>query len=284
MKTFVTSDGLSLAYADEGQGLPLLCLPGLTRNSEDFLPVVEHFAGRCRVIRLDLRGRGNSAHDPQYLNYNILQETRDALELMDHLGLAEAVVYGTSRGGLIAITMAVHAPERLRAAILNDIGPVVAPEGVVRILGYLGVTPPFPSLDAAAEAQAAAMAAQFRGVTPAAWRVYLGRVWREGPGGLELRYDANLRQATIEQANVTVDIDLWALFDKLAERPLLLIRGAESDILTAATAEEMRARAPGMAFVEVPDRGHTPFLDEPEVVAATAAFLDRLDAGGRAPA
>jgi pimeloyl-ACP methyl ester carboxylesterase len=271
---FMTADGLSLAYRDDGAGLPVLCLPGLTRNGRDFEPVVETLAGRARVIRLDLRGRGASQFDPAYLNYNILRESQDVLDLMDHLGLARAVIYGTSRGGMIAMTLAAMAPGRLAGAILNDIGPVVAPDGVTRILTYLGTKPPYATLEAAGAAMANAAAGQFPGVPEAVWRRHIGRVWRETPAGLALRYDARLRDAVIEQADTSTDVDLWPLFDKLADVPLLLLRGANSDILAPETAAEMRARRPDMGYVEVADRGHVPFLDEPEVVAAVATFLD----------
>jgi pimeloyl-ACP methyl ester carboxylesterase len=240
--------------------------------------LVEALGGRARIVRLDSRGRGGSQYDPNHLNYNILTETRDALELLDHLGIGRAAVFGTSRGGMIAMTMAAFAPERLAGVILNDIGPVVAPEGVARIMTYLGVTPPQPTLDAVAEGAALGMASQFPGVPAADWRRYMGRVLRETPGGLRLRYDARLREAVIEQANVSVNVDLWPLFDKLAGVPLLLLRGANSDILAPETAAEMRARRPDMSYVEVADRGHTPFLDEPEVVAAVGRFMEGLGA------
>ncbi len=277
-RRFTASDGIGLAYWDEGEGPALLCLPGLTRNSEDFDPVVQRFAGRVRVIRLDLRGRGASQHDPTYLNYNILRETQDAIELLDHLGIAQTHVLGTSRGGMIAMTMAGIARDRLAGVILNDIGPVVAQDGIARILTYLGLTPPYADLDAAAAAQARAMAESFPGVGAAAWRDYLAKVWREGEGGLALRYDAKLRDAVIEQAATSTAVDLWPLFDLLAGLPLLLIRGANSDILSPETAAEMRRRRPDMAFVEAQDRGHVPFLDEPEIVAAISAWLESVGA------
>ncbi len=272
-RRFATPDGLSLAYRDDGAGLPVLCLAGLTRNGRDFEPVVEAFAGRARILRLDSRGRGASQWDPRYLDYNVLQETRDAIALLDHLGIARAVIFGASRGGMIAMTMAGLAPERLAGVILNDIGPVIAPEGVARIMTYLGVTPPEPTLAAAA---AGALAEQFPGLPTADWRRHAGRVLRETPAGLRLRYDPKLRDAVIEQAATSTAVDLWPLFDRLAGVPLLLLRGANSDVLAAATAAEMRARRPDMGYVEVADRGHMPFLDEPEVVAAVAAFLEGL--------
>ncbi len=278
MRRFTTSDGLSLAYRDEGAGLAVLCLPGLTRNGLDFDPVVAAFGSRVRVIRLDLRGRGGSQHDPAFLNYNVLTEARDARELLDHLGIERAVVFGTSRGGIIAMALAVFARERLAGVVLNDIGPVVSPVGIDRIMTYLGVTPAYLALDAAAEAMAAAAAEQFPGVSAAAWRVYVGRVWRETPDGLALWYDARLRDAVIEHAATSTAFELWPWFDALAGLPVLTLRGANSDLLTAETAAEMRARRPDMTYVEVADRGHVPFLDEPEVLAAVDRFLGEMGA------
>jgi 2-haloalkanoic acid dehalogenase type II len=276
MARFATSDGLSLGYRDEGAGPVLLCLPGLSRNSRDFDPVAAAFAGRFRVLRLDPRGRGGSQRDPDHLNYTVLRETRDAIELLDRLGIARAVVFGASRGGLVALTMAALAPERLAGVILNDVGPEVAQQGVARIMTYLGLPPPHPDLDAAAAAAAVAEAAAFPGVPAETWRRYLGAVWRETPAGLALDYDPKLRDAVIAHAATSTDVDLWPLFDRLAGVPLMLIRGANSDILAPETFAEMRRRRPDAAAIEVADRGHMPFLDEPPLVAALGAFLDAI--------
>ncbi len=278
LRRFTTSDGLSLGYLDEGEGLAVLCLPGLTRNCLDFDQVAAAFGERVRLVRLDLRGRGGSQRDPVYLNYNVLTEGRDALELLDHLGIEKAVVFGTSRGGMIAMALAAFAPQRLAGVILNDIGPEIDPVGIGRIMTYLGVTPPYATLDAAAAAMAEGAAGQFPGVSAAAWRTHLAKNWREMPGGLTLRYDPKLRDAVTEQAETSTAVDLWPWFDALAGVPLLTLRGANSDLLSTATAGEMRARRPDMAYVEVADRGHTPFLDEPEVVAAVDDFLKGLGA------
>ncbi len=277
-RRFTTSDGLSLAYRDDGAGLAVLCLPGLTRNGLDFDPIVAAFGSRLRLIRLDLRGRGASQHDPAYLNYNILTEARDALELLDVLGLERAVVFGTSRGGMIAMALAAFAPQRLAGVILNDIGPEIDPAGIARIMTYLGVLPAGSDLDAAAEAMAQGQAAQFPGVSAAQWRRHLARNWYEAPGGLALRYDPRLRDAVTELASSSTAVNLWPWFDALAGVPLLTLRGANSDLLSPETAAEMRARRPDMAFTEVADRGHTPFLDEPQATAAIDAFLKELGA------
>ncbi len=276
MRRFSTSDGLTLAYADEGSGPVLLCLPGLTRNSEDFAPVAERFAATHRIIRLDPRGRGASDHDPDPANYSLPVEARDVLELMDHLGIGRAPILGTSRGGLLALAIAALAPERLAGVMFVDIGPVIEEHGVDRILAYLGRKPPYRDLDAAAVALEAGMRAQFPGVTVAEWRVQAGRMWGEGPDGIELRYDPRLRNG-FEAGMLPRPLpDLWPYFDLLPPVPLALLHGANSDILSAGTAAEMQARRPDLVLTTVADRGHVPFLDEPESVAAIAAFLDRV--------
>ncbi len=277
MRRFTASDGLSLAYADDGAGPALLCLPGLTRNSEDFAPVVAHFAGERRVIRLDPRGRGASDFDPEPSNYSVPIEARDALELLDHLGLARAAVLGTSRGGLLAMAIGAVAPDRLAGVMFNDIGPVIEAHGIARIGTYLGVTPPYPDLDAAARAYEAGSQAQFPGVTAAAWRGHIARVWRETPEGLALRYDPALREPFLATMQGGPLPDLWPFFDALPPVPLALLRGANSDIISQATAAEMQRRRPDMVVSVIPDRGHVPFLDEPASVAAIAAYLARVE-------
>lgn len=284
---FTTSDGLSLAYDDRGAGPPLLCLAGLTRNMADFDPVVAGFADRARVIRLDARGRGLSDHALDWRSYSLPREAQDVLELMDHLGLETASILGTSRGGLIAMTLAAGHADRLAGVFLVDIGPVIEQEGLAPIMEYIGRPPVWRTYAEAAAALPEAMAPRFAGVPEATWRAHAERLWSEGPQGLALRYDARLREAVLEGAQdgsrdgsrdgarVGALPDLWPLFDALAGKPLGLIRGANSDLLSAQTAAEMRRRRPDMVFAEVPDRGHVPFLDEPESVAAIAAWLDR---------
>ncbi|PVA09177.1 alpha/beta hydrolase [Pelagivirga sediminicola] len=265
MPDLTTSGGLRLHYRDSagaegGDGPPVLCLSGLTRNSADFAFVLPFLAG-YRVIRMDYRGRGLSeAADPA--TYTVAQEAQDALELLDHLGLERVTILGTSRGGLIAMALAMAAPERLQGAILNDIGPELSPGGLGRIMDYVGRRPKYRSYDEAAEGLAALNAVQFPGVTLARWRVHAEHVWRAVPGErLALRYDAGLREA-LAQAGVQPAPDLWPFFDALAALPLTVLHGANSDLLSADIVARMQARAPGMRAVTVPDRGHVPFLDE----------------------
>lgn len=277
MMHFAADDGLRLAYDDQGQGQVLLCLAGLTRNMDDFEPVVDQFADRARILRLDTRGRGGSDHDPDFMNYNLIREGRDALDLLDHLGVARAAILGTSRGGLIAMMLAAGHKDRLSGVCLNDVGPMIEPRGLAYIMDYLGKRPGYGDYDAAAAALGLKMAARFPGVSHAQWRIYARRLWDAAPDGLTLRYDPQLRHAFAEQSATGALPDLWPLFDALAGLPVALIRGANSDLLSGDTAAEMQRRRPDMIYAQVPDRGHVPFLDEPDSIAAIAAFLERLE-------
>lgn len=275
MARFTTSDGLSLHYGDEGTGAPVLCLAGLTRNSADFAFLLPHLAG-YRVIRLDYRGRGQSVHAPDFMSYNIGREAQDAVELLDHLGLARAALIGTSRGGLVAMAMAHTHPGRLSGVVLNDIGPEVATEGLERIMEYVGKPPALPDLDACAAALAHVHAGGFPGVPLARWRAQAEAMFAEKPGGgLALRYDARLREALIGQAGAGDGPDLWLMFDALRDLPLAAIRGANSDLLSPATLAAMQARHPGLIAATVPDRGHVPFLDEAQALAAIHTVLEQ---------
>lgn len=268
---FTTPDGLRLAYDDQGSGLPLLCLAGLTRNMADFDPVLP-LTARCRLIRLDSRGRGASDHAP-WQSYTVLQEAADAIALMDHLGLGRFAILGTSRGGLIAMLLAALHKPRLMGVFLNDIGPEIDPAGLEVIKTYIGIRPDYADYDAAALGLSRAYAASFPGVPLAQWRAMAQRLYRAAPDGLDLRYDPALRDAVLQSA---APADLWALFDALAGLPLAVLRGANSDLLSADTLAQMTARHLGVISATVPDRGHVPFLDEPQSVALLHQFLDCL--------
>ena len=221
---FRTSDGLSLHYLDAGAGLPVLCLAGLTRDAADFDDLAAAWSGRHRLIRLTARGRGESDRDPDFRNYNVGVEARDAVELLDHLGLARVVVVGTSRGGLIAMVMAAAAKNRLSGVVLNDIGPEIAPGGLARIMGYLGIAPVARDYAEAARGLKAAMGAEFPGLPDSRWQVCARRWFRERDGGLGLTYDPRLR-AAVEAASAQPAADMWPLFGALDGVPLAVIRG-----------------------------------------------------------
>ncbi len=281
-KYFTNADGLRLAYRDEGRGPVLLCLAGLTRNMADFDFVARDFKDRARVVRLDTRGRGQSDWDPDYLNYNLIRESRDAVALLDHLGIEKAAVLGTSRGGLLAMALAAGSKSRLTGICLNDIGPEIEPEGLAYIASYLGTPPRWRCYEEVADAFCHSAAEKFPDVPRERWRLHAERIFKETEAGLELRYDAKLRKSILEQSATDAIPDLWLLFDAMKGLPLALIRGANSDILSAKTAAQMRARRPDMIYGEVPAVGHVPFLDEPEAQDVLSRFIARLQVGAYA--
>jgi pimeloyl-ACP methyl ester carboxylesterase len=277
MPRFTTDDGLSLHYEVTGPADPgapsLLCLAGLTRNCRDFDPLLPHL-GEVRVIAMDYRGRGLSDHDPDYVNYNVIRERRDAVGLLDHLGIAQTTVLGTSRGGLIAMAMAAASPERLRGVILNDVGPEIHPVGIAKIMDYLGEPPKTRDYDSCARAMLAASQTQFPDVPFAVWRRQAEAQFVEAEGRLDLRYDPALRRAVLELAASDSAPDLWLFFDALHGLPLGLIHGVNSDVLHISTVAEMKRRRPDMIVAHVPNRGHVPFLDEPESLAIIRTILE----------
>ncbi|WP_322893904.1 MULTISPECIES: alpha/beta hydrolase [unclassified Yoonia] len=271
MPTFHSTDGLSLHYTDEGSGPPVIALAGLTRNGADFDHVAPHLP--IRLIRPDYRGRGQSSWaDPA--TYSVAQEAADVLALMDHLGLARAAILGTSRGGLIAMLLAATAKDRLTGVALNDIGPEIAPAGLEVIKTYLGRNPPQKTYDEAAAARATLWTA-FEGVPMTRWLAEVRAHYQQTPDGLVIRYDPKLRDAVLNTGAQPMP-DLWPLFDALNSLPLALIRGANSDLLTLETADEMTRRRPDMIRADVPGRGHVPFLDEPAALAALHQWLEKL--------
>jgi pimeloyl-ACP methyl ester carboxylesterase len=268
---FPAKDGAMLAYQDDGQGLPFLCLPGLTRTMADFDYLAPHLPP-LRLIRMDYRGRGASDWTGA-ATYTVAEEAQDVLALLDHLGVDKAVILGTSRGGLIGMVLGASARHRVLGLCLNDIGAEISRDGLARIADYVGRNPAAPSL--AAYADVLSRSPGFDGVPMARWQDEASRLSRETPDGLCITYDPALRDAFVAAFNAP-PADLWPMFDALAGLPLALIRGANSDLLSPETVARMRARRPDMTFAEVPGRAHIPFLDEPEALALIRGFLTGL--------
>ncbi|WP_209505359.1 MULTISPECIES: alpha/beta hydrolase [unclassified Ruegeria] len=263
MSDFTTSDGRRIYFEDHGSGTPLLCLAGLTRNGRDFSHFAPH-ATELRMITMDYRGRGRSDYDPDFMNYNVFRESHDAIELLDVLGIEKAIVLGTSRGGLIAMALAASHPERLAGVILNDVGPVIETSGIAKIMAYVGAQPTAKTYDEAAVVLKHVMEPQFPKVPLEIWRKQAEIQYEQQGDGLALRYDPALRKALLEQAASGAIPDYWLFFEALRNIPCGAIRGANSDVLSAETLAEMHRRHPGLISAEVPDRGHVPFLNEPQ--------------------
>ena len=271
MPRFTTSDGLSLYYTDEGGGLPILCLAGLTRTGRDF-DYLAPYLGNHRLIRLDYRGRGQSDWDPNHLNYSLPIECRDVIELLDHLSLNAVAIIGTSRGGLNAMGLAATAPDRLLGVALNDIGPELDPQGLNAIMAYLGRKPAAATFEDAAAALAHVQVG-FANVPKSRWLEEAKLHFTIENNGLNITYDPKLRDAVEAGGDIP---DLWPFFDALAGKPLCTLRGGASNLLSPQTFHKMQVRRPDMICATVAGRGHIPFLDEPEAVSALNKWLEKL--------
>ena len=275
---YVIRDGLRLHYRDypgASTRPPLLCLHGLTRNARDWAEFAERYSPRFRVIALEFRGRADSDYDPLPARYNPLTYAGDVIELLDQLAIPQAIFVGTSLGGLVTMTIAAMAPQRIAAAILNDVGPDLDASGIGRILSYVGNDRRFKSWDEAADAIAANYGASFDRYTHDDWVKMAKRNCRDENGEIRFDYDMAIAEP-FKTAGPTPNVDLWPFFAVLGQKPLLVIRGAKSDLLTAATAEKMKAVVPDVKLAVVPGVGHAPELSEPEAVGAIDQFLDSL--------
>lgn len=287
---FVTApDGLSFHVVRYGPpvspALPVVCLPGLTRTAADFEELAVALANDRqrprRVLALDSRGRGRSEYDRDAANYNLAVELADVMAVLTATGTEPAVILGASRGGLLAMLLATARPTAIAGVVLNDIGPVIEAKGLMRIKGYVGRMPQPRSFAEGAEILRRLFDAQFPKIDAAGWLAAAQRGWHERNGRLVPTYDAKL-------ASTLKGIDpehrpptLWKEFDALAGVPLMVIRGENSDILSAETVEAMRARRADIETRVVFDQGHTPLLAEPAVIADIAKFVAGCDAARR---
>lgn len=278
---FHSHDDLRLYYRDYGDRTaartPLLCLSGLTRNSNDFHEFALRHAATRRVICLDYRGRGRSAHDPDPMHYEVPVYLDDVQHLLAVTHIHRVIVVGTSLGGIMAMALGTAIPTMLAGVILNDIGPDVKEDGRQRIAGYVGQAVQVPDWDAAVAHLRKGYAAAFPVLDDAGWQRMARGTFTETPAGngLVLDYDLNISVALQEQAKQPLP-DLWPLFRSLRPLPVLALRGSLSDILTADTFIRMKREHAGMIAVTVPDIGHTPMLDEPMAETAIDAFLADL--------
>ena len=284
---FVTSpDGLKLFtrdYPAHGceRGTPVLCIHGLTRSSADFEGIAPRIAGKGRrVIAIDVRGRGRSERDPKPERYQAPTYVGDVIAILNTLDIKTAVFIGTSMGGLITMVAGAMAPDRVHAAVLNDIGPVVDPRGIQRISGYAGKTGTFESWDALVDRLKALQGTMFPDADEAFWQTFARRtVTVRSDGTLEFDYDPAIANAFAPPKDgepAPAPPDLMPLFQALAARPVLVLRGALSDILSPDGIAAMRAVKPDLEVAEVPGIGHAPTLEEPAAWAAISAFLDRV--------
>jgi pimeloyl-ACP methyl ester carboxylesterase len=282
-------DGLRLHVRSYGPriapGLAVVCLPGLARSSVDFHVLATALADdaeqRHHVVAMDYRGRGRSEYDRNADNYSLAVELSDVIAVLTALGIAPAVFVGTSRGGILAMLLAAVRPSAIAGVVLNDIGPVIDTRGLMRIKSYVGKLPQPKSFEDAAEMLRRLFAAQFPKLSSDDWRDFARRSFVEQDGRLVADYDVKLVQTLANIDSARPLPPLWQQFDALAQVPVMVIRGANSDVLSAATVAAMCARRPDIESVEVPDQGHAPLLVEDEIIRRIGAFMANCERASR---
>lgn len=273
-----SDDGLRLycaLYASQRSGgVPVLCLPGLTRNSRDFVTLAAHLSERHDVIAADLRGRGRSSWDPDPTHYQLATYVQDTWALLRSRSVSRVLVVGTSLGALMGMLMAATKPEVITGVVLNDAGPEIDPAGLRRIAGYAGKLPSVSSWAEAAAQAKSVYGLALPGLTDTEWLEYAHRGYRENAAGVPIPdMDPKIGDAFKNPASAAMD--LWPLYAQIKGVPLLVIRGALSDLLSAATVERMARENPDLQHITVANRGHTPLLNEPECLLAIDAFVAR---------
>ena len=274
------SDGLKLHVREYGTrtapGLSVVCLPGFTRNAADFATLAPALAGgppQRRVIVIDSRGRGRSEYDSNPANYNLIVELSDIVNVLIALAARPAVFVGTSRGGLLAMLLGAAQPTAIAGVVLNDIGPVIEPKGLARMKTTVGNLPQPRSLQDGAEILRRLMAPYFPKLTADQWLGYAQQTWQMKKGAVVPFYDPRLARVfagfDIERRLPT----LWNEFDTLVHVPVLVIRGANSDLLSAETVTAMRERHTKMEWLEVPDQGHAPLLEGDDIISRIGQFV-----------
>lgn len=259
-----------------GQGMPVICMHGLSRNSADFEVIAPRLTERYRVITVDQRGRGKSGWDAEPANYSPALYVQDMFKLMGDLGIARAALIGTSMGGIMAMIMGMIAPQAVIGMVINDVGPEIDVAGLERIKSYVGKSPPIRSwADAAARAKQTNDVA-FPDYTEDDWLAFARRTYHEREGIPVSSYDPGISGAFDPDGPVVAPPDMWGIWETLKEIPVLGVRGGLSDLLSEETFGRMLESHPGMRAVTVANRGHAPMLDEPEAVTAIEAFLADL--------
>ena len=281
---FTSDDGLLLTariFDADSDRLPILCLPGLSRNSLDFVRLGTFFARHAteprRVIALDYRGRGLSDHDPDWRNYTPLREAQDVLTAADTLEVDRALIIGTSRGGIIAMLLAGIRPDLIAGAVLNDIGPVIERSGLLRIKNYLAARRTVSSWEQAEMAAREALGSQFPALCDEDWRAYTAASYVATPSGLVPQFDEHLLQPMADPSFLEHVPALWPQFMSLAGRPVLAIRGELSDLLSTETLHAMAERHPDFEQLTVRGQGHAPLLRDEISLERILAFARRCE-------
>ncbi|MEM1050799.1 MAG: alpha/beta hydrolase [Pseudomonadota bacterium] len=278
---WTSADGLTLYYRDyagpeDYAGPPVLCLHGLTRNSRDFAELAEHIAKTRRVIVPEMRGRGQSDYAPDSSTYKPTQYVADVERLLEQEGVEEFISVGTSMGGLMTMMLAANKPSRIKAFVINDIGPQIESEGLARIGGYVGQGRSYPTWMHAARSMSSVHGEAFPDHDLAAWLDMAKRTMVVSQNGrISYDYDMAIAEPFKKPGNAAPP-DLWSAFDALAGVPMVLVRGELSDLLSSETVTKMEQRNPAMTSVTVPCVGHAPMLNEPEALNAIDVLLAKV--------
>lgn len=273
-----SNDGLRLHYRDyagDGSRPPILCLPGLTRNARDYDAFARSLAGAWRLIAVDLRGRGESAYAKDPMTYVPLTYVQDIEALLGELKIERFVGVGTSLGGIVTMLLAATRPGRIAGALLNDVGPEIEPAGLSRIRGYVGRGSAYPTWMHAARAVAEANGDIYPGWGIEEWLAMAKRLYRlNSAGRVVLDYDMKIAEP-FRVPGSEAGPDMWKALAGLRDAPVLVVRGARSDVLSAAVAERMVAQLDHAELAVAPDVGHAPTLAEPVLAEPVARLLSR---------
>ncbi len=278
-RRYTSQNGLSLYYRDycgagDG-GIPVVCLPGLTRNSKDFHDVAVVLAKKRRVLCPDFRGRGESEYDPNWRNYQASTYVNDIRHLLIVANVHRACFIGTSMGGFISMGLALAAPPAVAGVVLNDVGPDVNPDGLARILEYVGVDRPVADPETAIVSLKERLGAD-HAETEDTWRAIADATYRKGDDG-QWHYNWDTRLTEPLKRAKGPPPGLWDIYGGLGNRPVVIVRGGLSDLLTETTLAKMVEVLPNATPVTVPGKGHAPILTEAPAMTAIASLLAQLD-------
>lgn len=256
----------------------VLCIPGLTRNSADFHLLCRQLQTRCRAIAVDLRGRGRSDYDSEPANYHPGIYVQDVLALIEHLGLGKLIFIGTSLGGLVSMLIGASHPDLVEALVLNDFAPELQSADLERIKSYVGKAPAVSNWAEAVAQSQQLNRNELPDLSEEEWLAFTRNLYQEDSHGRPvLAYDPAIAESFGQTEGAPDSSLLWTVFDALpADAPLLLIRGALSQLLAPGCIEEMQRRHRNFNWVEVPNRGHAPLLNEPMALEAINDLLLRV--------
>jgi pimeloyl-ACP methyl ester carboxylesterase len=275
-------DGLKLHYRDypgaDSSRPPIVCLHGLTRNARDFEELARRLSPQWRVLCPEMRGRGDSEYAREAASYNPLQYVEDLLALLEEARIARFVAVGTSLGGLMTMLLALQAPERIAGAVINDVGPRLEPAGLERIKSYVGQGRSFSTWVHAGRALEEVQGVSHPNQDLPFWIEAAKRVMTLSSNGrIVFDYDMKIAEPFARLDPTAAQVDMWPALEALGGRPVVIVRGAVSDLLSEETLAEMRTRLPEAETVTVPGVGHAPGLTEPVVSAAIGRLLARVD-------